>query len=136
MIAPLTYRAPGDASTKPSSCWRSTASDARPHRGRNGTCDPDEAATRATAGLVALDGIEELRRISATDDGVRIGATATHREVEISPVVADARAPARTHAQSRRDDPHPQRRHGRRQRRARRPEPGPAGDADRAWARR
>ena len=40
--------------------------------------------------VVGLDGIAELGGISATDDGVRIGATVTHRQAETSPVVADA----------------------------------------------
>lgn len=35
----------------------------------------------APAALVALDGIAELRGIAATDEGVRIGAMALHREV-------------------------------------------------------
>jgi carbon-monoxide dehydrogenase medium subunit len=40
--------------------------------------------------VVGLDGIAELGGISATDDGVRIGATVTHREAETSPLVLDA----------------------------------------------
>jgi aerobic carbon-monoxide dehydrogenase medium subunit len=40
--------------------------------------------------VVGLDGISELGGISATDEGVRIGATVTHRQAETSPVVAEA----------------------------------------------
>jgi carbon-monoxide dehydrogenase medium subunit len=40
--------------------------------------------------VVSLDRIAELGGISATEDGVRIGATATHREAETSPIVLDA----------------------------------------------
>jgi carbon-monoxide dehydrogenase medium subunit len=40
--------------------------------------------------VVGLDRISELGGISATEDGVRIGATVTHRQAETSPVVADA----------------------------------------------
>lgn len=41
--------------------------------------------------LVDLKGIEDLRGISVEADGtLRIGATVTHREIERSPVVADA----------------------------------------------
>lgn len=42
------------------------------------------------AHLIDLKRIPELRGIERRDGGVRIGATATHREVETSPVVAEA----------------------------------------------
>jgi carbon-monoxide dehydrogenase medium subunit len=40
--------------------------------------------------VVGLDRVSELGGVSATDDGVRIGATVTHRQAETSPIVADA----------------------------------------------
>lgn len=40
--------------------------------------------------LVSLDRIEELSAISTTAEGIRIGATATHRQVETSPLVREA----------------------------------------------
>jgi aerobic carbon-monoxide dehydrogenase medium subunit len=40
--------------------------------------------------LVDLKGIQDLHGISAGEDGLRIGAASTHREIERSPVVRDA----------------------------------------------
>lgn len=42
--------------------------------------------------LIDLKGIEELKNIGPTPDGIRIGATATHAEIEYSPLVQE-RAP-------------------------------------------
>lgn len=88
MIAPLAYVRP-ERLDEALALLSEFGSDARPIAGGTALAILMKQQLVRPNVLVALDGIEELRLISKTDDGVCIGATATHREVELSPLVSD-----------------------------------------------
>ncbi len=78
--------------------------------------------------LVSLRDVEGLGGIEAANGAIRLGALVTHREAEVSPLVTERAARPRGDVPSRGDGAHPPHGHGRRLARARRSQPGPAGD--------